>query len=106
MGDPDDTSRRLFLPMKMNLGAKMPGLAFRMEPTRIETPEGLTIETVRPTWATERVTATVDEVLRREAKPGGRATDIILRALADGPIRAAEMEAIATRTNTSERTAG
>jgi len=101
--DPDDPRRRLFLPVKMNVGPKPAGLAFKLEGMRIRTPENLTIETARVQWETTRVAMTVDEALRRGAN-NDEGTNAIRLALADGPVPAKDMETLCTRNDISLRT--
>jgi putative DNA primase/helicase len=61
--DPQDKSRRLFLPLKENLSPAAGGLAFSIEGATVPSPRGL-IETARVIWEPEPVTMTVDEAIR------------------------------------------
>ena len=71
--DPQDKSKRLFLPLKENLGPPSGGLAFRIEGATIQSPKG-TIETARIAWDPNPVTLAADEVLRPSQPP----TDSVL----------------------------
>lgn len=71
--DPQDKSRRLFLPLKENLAGQSGGLAFRIEGATIESPRG-PIETARIAWETEPVMMDADEALRPSEPP----TDSVL----------------------------
>jgi len=104
--DPDDANRRLFLPVKMNISRKPAGLAFTMDETRVQTPEGRSIETVRARWNAVPVKIGVDEVLRRMSspRPSDEATSAIRAALAEGPVLAKDMDALCTRHDVSTRT--
>jgi putative DNA primase/helicase len=83
--DKADEKRRLFLPLKNNLGNDQSGLAFRFAPA-----SGHTVPALE--WFAEPVTTTADEALEPERKPRGRpaeergdAEQFLLDALADGP---------------------
>ena len=60
--DPDDDSdtRRLFIPMKNNLGPPRSGLAFRVEQRLLP---NTTIPASSIVWESERVTKTADEIM-------------------------------------------
>src|SRR5215831_7034684 len=60
--DPDDDSdtRRLFIPMKNNLGPPQSGLAFRVEQRLLP---NTTIPASSIVWESERVTKTADEIM-------------------------------------------
>lgn len=58
--DPDDPERRLFVPMKMNIGKEPRGLAYRLLITRQEL--------ARVEWLGE-VDVTADQAINREGKP-------------------------------------
>jgi putative DNA primase/helicase len=60
--DPDDEGRRLFLPMKNNVGPDHTGLAFRIESASISSPSG-PVETSRVVWDAEAVTVSADDAL-------------------------------------------
>jgi hypothetical protein len=84
--DQDDTSRRLFLPLKNNIGKDETGLAFRVESHAL--PGG--IETSCIAWEPEAVTVTADEALLPEGSADDRsereeAADWLREILTDGP---------------------
>src|SRR5262249_9201146 len=60
--DPEDAARCLFLPLKNNLAAAQPGLAYRIETVNVSSPTG-PIETSRVVWDEAPVTVTADEVM-------------------------------------------
>jgi hypothetical protein len=65
--DPEDKSRRLFLPIKANLSPdSSSGLAFRVEGATIANG---TIETARVAWEPDPVTITADEAIRPQEPP-------------------------------------
>jgi putative DNA primase/helicase len=66
--DPQDKTRRLFLPMKNNLGPDATGLAFRIEGATVASPAG-TLTTSRVCWETEPVSITADQALQAECPP-------------------------------------
>jgi putative DNA primase/helicase len=80
--------RRLFLPLKNNIGADQAGYSFTVGPVTL--PSG--IETCRIVWGEDLVTMTADEALaqRREAaevlKPRDMAAEWLRDLLANGPV--------------------
>jgi hypothetical protein len=66
--DPADNRRRLFLPMKNNLGPTSDGLAFRIEGATAYSSAGPLV-TSRVSWESEPVTITADEALQAEYPP-------------------------------------
>lgn len=93
--DPQDRSRRLFLPMKNNIGPDHEGLAFRIESATIETKAG-PLSTSRVVWDSEPVSETADEVLQSDMVSQGssavaKATEWLKTALAGGPVSAANL---------------
>jgi len=58
--DKETDKRRLFLPMKNNIGNDQTGLVFTVQSAQVENPAGL-IETSRVMWGAEAVTVTADE---------------------------------------------
>jgi predicted ATP-dependent serine protease len=88
--DPDRT-RRLFLPLKNNLGPDAEGLAFRIERSTVLSASG-PIETSRVMWESEAVSITADEVMQatgaaRESMTAlDAATAWLKSVLADGPV--------------------
>jgi putative DNA primase/helicase len=61
--DPGDKVRRLFLPLKNNLGPDVDGLAFKIEGATVGSPAGI-LETSRVMWAPEPVLMTADEAMQ------------------------------------------
>lgn len=89
-GDPD---RRLFLPVKSNLGVPPPGLAFRLESVQIG--EGGSVS--RVAWEVGTVNVNADEALsaRRTAEEQmahDDAVEFLRGLLRDGPVPAANVE--------------
>ena len=87
--DPDDSTRRLFLPLKNNIGKDESGLAFGIESHQL--PGG--IETSCIAWEAEAVTVKADEALVPEGSAEDRterqeAAEWLQKALADGPLSA------------------
>ncbi|MBF0436642.1 MAG: AAA family ATPase [Magnetococcales bacterium] len=88
--DPVDKERRLFLPVKNNVGGDADGFAFRITPVTLSTG----IETSRVVWEPDRVTLTADEVLAATcANPEDRnqleeAKEFLLLLLQHGQVEA------------------
>jgi putative DNA primase/helicase len=97
--DPDDVSRRLFLPVKNNLAPLSTGLAFRLE-QRIVGPEDKGIVASAVAWDPNPVNILADEALRAVDSGDGddRATlkddaiEFLRIVLASGPLKVAEIE--------------
>jgi hypothetical protein len=64
--DSENPTRRLFLPMKNNIGPDTTGLAFRVEGATIQSAVGA-LQTSRVVWDSDPVTATADEVMRTQS---------------------------------------
>src|SRR5262249_61908891 len=79
--DPDDDSdtRRLFIPMKNNLGPPRSGLAFRVEQRLLP---NTTIPASSIVWESERVTKAADEIMA--ANDGSRNTAVLATRLPNG----------------------
>jgi hypothetical protein len=96
--DPEDATRRLFLPLKNNLSRPQPGLAYRIEEFTVPSAAGPseTIETSRVVWENAPVTLTADEVMSQadpeEASALKEARDWLKDTLADGPVSSTEIE--------------
>lgn len=60
--DKDDDKRRLFLPIKNNIGDDRTGLAYELQSTSVDSPAGI-IETCRVLWHAEPVTINADDAL-------------------------------------------
>lgn len=87
--DPDDSNRRLFLPMKNNIGKDESGLAFSIESHQLAGG----IETSCIAWEAEAVTVKADEALIPEGSAEDRserqeAAEWLRDALAEGPLSA------------------
>ncbi|MHC4393853.1 MAG: AAA family ATPase, partial [Planctomycetota bacterium] len=89
--DPADDDRRLFLPMKNNLGADQTGLAFTIESVEVESAHG-PIQTSRVVWDAEAVTMTATEALQATAGDSDErsavadAAEWLAELLEDGPV--------------------
>ena len=93
--DPEDDSRRLFLPMKNNIGTDQSGLAFAVQAKHVQSPAGL-IETSCVAWEAEAVTLTADQAIALQTDPEERsaledARGFLARLLADGPMQAGQI---------------
>jgi hypothetical protein len=92
--DPDQPERRLFLPVKNNIGNDRIGFAYRIS-TKI-LPSG--IEACFATWENETVSKTANEILEQSMGPKKKsavevAKDFLSEALASGPVPEKEVEA-------------
>lgn len=93
--DKDNAARRLFMPLKNNLGTDNSGFAYTVEPIRL--PES-DIETSHVMWENQLVTATADEVFGgsdMDHEEKGALTDakLFLRdLLRDGPVESKQIE--------------
>jgi hypothetical protein len=106
--DPQDQTRRLFLPMKNNLGPDATGLAFRIEPATVQTPAG-PMATSLILWQPEPVSVTADEVMAQAARPEEtsaltEAMDWLREVLGDGAISAKDVTREAADAGISNRT--
>jgi hypothetical protein len=106
--DPQDKTRRLFLPMKNNLGPDATGLAFRIEGATVASSAGL-LETSRVLWDSEPVPMTADEAMQAESLPGitsalDTAIDWLRETLADGPVPAEEVFSLAKADGIAKKT--
>jgi hypothetical protein len=98
--DPENPERRLFLPVKLNIARKPPGLAFRLveagHAVRVEWEAGAVDVDVETALAGPEPTA--ERSARDEAK------DFLRELLADGPVEADEANQQAREAGISERT--
>lgn len=106
--DPENEARRLFLPLKNNLGNDQTGLAFTVESTQVESSAG-TIETSRVVWAAGTVTVTATEAMRPqihddERSELGEAKDFLRGLLADGAMPSRQIQADAAGAGHAWRT--
>ena len=89
--DPDDPARRLFLPVKNNLGDDRTGYAFRLEAHTL--PDG--IETSRIAWEPDVVTMSADEAMAASDEEEGSALadakGFLRMLLAEGPVPAKQV---------------
>lgn len=93
--DPNDETRRLFLPAKNNIGPDQSGLAFNIEPCEVN---GIAVS--RISWHPDPVTLTADQALA--PAPVGRpdterteAMDWLRDSLAGGPVSASFIQGAA-----------
>lgn len=94
--DESDPSRRLMLPVKMNLAQRPSGLAFTLQGDATDPAGGMP----RIAWSSERVEVSADEALARIEGHGGddarserdAAADWLRQELADGPRPANEVK--------------
>lgn len=94
--DPSNEDRRLFLPLKNNIGNDQTGLAFEVQSAQFKSAAGL-IETSRVLWETAAVTVTANEAMALGGNSDGRsATDEaqswLTELLFDGPMRASDAQ--------------
>ena len=88
--DPDNDDRRLFLPLKNNLGNDKTGLAFTVEPIQLDSAQG-SIETSHVLWEPGVVTTTAEEAMAPQVHGEERgelddAKDFLRGLLADGAV--------------------
>jgi KaiC/GvpD/RAD55 family RecA-like ATPase len=87
--DPQNDTRKLFLPLKNNLAKPQTGLAFYIKEVHLESAAGQ-IETSRVVWSDTPVTITADEVMAQttpeESSALREAQEWLRDALADGPV--------------------
>lgn len=93
--DPQDKTRRLFVPMKNNLGPDVTGLAFRIEGATVESSMGQ-LGTSRVAWESDPVSVTADEAMQAEAgdtelSARDEAAEWLQEVLSDGPLPANEI---------------
>lgn len=99
--DPDDKNRRLFLPLKLNVARKPPGLAFRLWEDENEV--------LRVAWEDGTVDVDIEQALRGPASPEDRAEQqdaigFLQQVLKDGALKATEVTAQAKLARVPERT--
>ena len=101
--DEAETERRLLLSVKNNLGAKAPGLGYRMEQRIVS--KGIVSSHIA--WDSAPVTVTADEALRQSGADTGKfadAKEFLLDMLSSGRISAETVTAAAERQDISKRT--
>jgi len=104
--DPDDATRRLFMPSKMNVAALGEGLGYRIGGIELEL-DGVNVLTVQVCWDLEPVTMSADAVLARlsERDQGKSAIEEAGEFLKDilkaGPLAANDVKAQASNAGLS-----
>jgi putative DNA primase/helicase len=105
--DPEDSTRRLFLPIKNNLGVDDAGLAFRI--VERETDGGIRAPAIE--WEDGRVTMSADEALASASANEGEegnalceAVEFLEKILAGGPVPQKTINADARGNGISDRT--
>lgn len=102
--DGEDDGRRLFLPLKNNIGTDQGGLAFAIESAAVASPAGR-IETSRVCWEAAPVTCTADEAMQPNEDGDGNtigdAKGFLVDLLAEGPVPAKQVKAEATEAGLS-----
>ncbi|MBF0437298.1 MAG: AAA family ATPase [Magnetococcales bacterium] len=104
--DPGNNDRRLFLPVKNNVGVDSSGFAYRIESASL--PSG--IETSKVVWEPGSVTLTADEVLaaqcasQEERTQLDEAKEFLADLLQHGPVEATKIKNDARGAGISERT--
>lgn len=102
--DESDPARRLFLPLKNNLGNDRTGFAFRIEDATVSG-----ISTSRVIWEAEPVEKSADEALAGSGDPSERtalteACEFLEDLLAEGPVSAKAVKAEARDAGVAEKT--
>jgi len=103
--DPEDETRRLFLPMKNNLAEDRGGLAFWVKGKNLDGG----IETSCVEWDGKPVTMTADEAMAPAGDPEERseldeAVDWLGKLLKNGPVDSTEIQAAAKQSGVAWRT--
>lgn len=106
--DKENEARRLFLPMKNNIGNDRTGLAFEVQSAQMKSSAGL-IDTSRVMWEAEAVTVTADEAMISRGDPDERgaledAKTFLREVLKDGAIASKQVRAEAAEAGYSWRT--
>lgn len=106
--DKEDEARRLFLPLKNNIGKDQSGLAFSVEGAEVDSPAGL-IQTSRVIWEAGAVTISADEAMAPAADAEERssiedAKAFLLGILADRPMPSKAIRAEAEEAGHAWRT--
>ena len=101
--DGADSARRLFLPVKNNIGVDDTGFAFRIESANVDG-----IYTSRVEWEPEVITTTADEALASTGGAGGDAVSeacaMLQDVLADGPVSVNDVKSEADEAGLAWRT--
>ncbi|MBF0141765.1 MAG: AAA family ATPase [Magnetococcales bacterium] len=103
---PNDKEKRLFLPVKNNVGIDQTGFAFRIQ--SVELPSG--IQTSKVEWETDPIAITADEALAAQAANQEEQTQLdeakefLADQLRNGPVHVQRIRAEALGAGVSERT--
>lgn len=94
MKDPEDPKRRLFIPIKNNIGPDHEGLAYQIKPMMVGGDER--IETSMVEWLNEKVTKTANELMNTavDSKPAPKlheAKEFLLGILRNGSVPLSEI---------------
>lgn len=101
--DDEDDSRRLFLPLKNNIGDDKLGYSFTVEPVTLDSG----ISTSRIQWADVFSEKSVDDVMAGNRGAGGEladACDWLCSELSGGPVHSSRIKTIAKQAMISEAT--
>lgn len=95
--DSENDLRRLFLPLKNNVGNDKDGLAFTVQSAQIECPAGA-LHTSRVCWEPEAVTVSADAAMSQPLNPEDQsdideAKEFLQELLADGPVSSKQIKA-------------
>lgn len=106
--DPENDARRLFLPLKNNIGNDQTGLAFSIQSAQVQSAIGV-IDTSLVVWESQAVTISADEAVSLSGTPEEQSdtqdAKIFLRALLlDGPVPSKQIRADAEGAGYSWRT--
>jgi hypothetical protein len=106
--DREDEARKLFLPMKNNIGPDGMGLAFHIEQATIPSAGG-PLATSHVAWESEAVSITADEAMQAERPESGSpamddATKFLHQTLVNGPVPAKQVLELAMADAISEKT--
>lgn len=102
--DKENPARRLFVPLKNNLGADTEGLAYSVESFRLEGSDP-PINTSRIMWENEAITASADDLMRDSSGEDNGAIkdaeDFLIDLLRDGWVKTVEIQAAARKAGVS-----
>lgn len=106
--DPEDDARRLFLPLKNNLGNDQTGLAFTVKSAQLKSPHG-SITTSHVVWEGGAVTTTAEEAMSPQETSEERgeladAKNFLQALLVKGPVSSKDIQADARDAGHSWRT--
>lgn len=102
--DKENPARRLFVPLKNNLGPDTEGLAYTVEGWRLEGSDPA-IDTSRILWENEAITQSADELMRDSGGEGHGAVkdaeEFLIDLLRDGWVKTVEIQAAARKAGVS-----